>query len=65
MRKTIRAVGGGLGLMLGHRPLHRDRAGHGVDHRGELDDRPVAHQLDDAALVLGQERIDGPRRAGA
>ena len=57
-------VGRHLGLTLGHALLDRHRAGDGVDHRAELDDRPVAHQLDDAALVLGQERVDRPPRAG-
>ncbi len=51
-------VGRRLGLAVGDRLLHRDRAGDGIDHRGELDDRPVAHQLDDPALVLGQQRVD-------
>ena len=51
-------VGGRLGLALGDRLLDRDGAGDRVDHRAELDDRPVAHQLDDAALVLGEQRVD-------
>ena len=51
-------VGRRLGLAVGDRLLHRHRAGDRVDHRGELDDRPVAHQLDDPALVLGQQRVD-------
>ena len=51
-------VGRRLGLPVGDHLLDRDRAGDGIDHRGELDDRPVAHQLDDAALVLGQQRVD-------
>ena len=43
-----------------------------VHHRAELGERSVAHQLDDAAVMLGQERIDdlapqgfqGGKRAG-
>ena len=31
---------------------------HGIDHAGELDQRAVAHQLDDAAMILGDRRID-------
>ena len=58
-------VGRRLGLAVGHRLLHRHRAGDRVDHRGELDDRPVAHQLDDAALVLGQQRVDRAARASS
>ena len=52
------ARGRTFGLTLGDRLLHGDRAGDGIDDRGELDDRAVAHQLDDAALVLGDDRID-------
>ena len=44
--------------MVRHRPLQRHRAADRVDHRAELDDGPVAHQLDDAALVLGEQRVD-------
>ena len=58
IRNTIRRSGRRLGLAVGHGLLHRHRAGHRIDHRGELDDRAVAHQLDDAALVLGQQRVD-------
>ena len=50
----------GLGharLPLGHAALDRDRARHGVDDGGELAERAVAHQLDDAAAVLGDERL--------
>jgi hypothetical protein len=51
-------LGWDLCLPLGHAPLHGHGAGDRVDHRGELDQRPVAHQLDDPALVLGQQGID-------
>ena len=57
----------GLGhvpLALGHALLDRDRAGDRVDDAGELDQRAVAHQLDDPALVLGDQRVDrAPRGA--
>ena len=29
-----------------------------VDHRGELDDRPAAHELDHPAVMLSQKRVD-------
>ena len=51
----------GLGharLPLGHAALDRDRARDGVDDAGELAERAVAHELDDAAAVLGDERLD-------
>ena len=47
-----------LGLPQPDASLHRDGTGHGVHHRAELHDGTVAHELDDAALVLGQEWID-------
>ena len=63
-------------LALGHALLDRDRAGDRIDDAGELDKAAVAHELDDAAVVLGDERLDellavrleplertGPRRA--
>ena len=58
MRNTMRRSAGTSACGSATRLLHRHRAGDRVDHRGELDDRPVAHQLDDAALVLGQQRVD-------
>jgi hypothetical protein len=36
-----------------------NRAPHRVDHGGELHQRAIAHQLDDAALVLRDERLGG------
>ena len=51
----------GLGdarLPLGHAALDRDRAGDRVDGAGELAEDAVAHELDDAAAVLGDERLD-------
>ena len=52
------ALGGHSTLLLRHALLHGDRAGHRIDHRAELRERAIAHQLDDAAMMLGQERID-------
>ena len=46
------------GVAAGHAVLDFDRAGDGVDHAGELDQHAVAGQLDDAALVLGDPRVD-------
>jgi hypothetical protein len=40
--------------------LHLDRATHGVEHAAELDDRPVAGGLDDAAVMgrlLGVDQV--------
>jgi hypothetical protein len=45
-------------LALGHAPLDQHRTAHGVDDAPELDQRPIAHELDDAALVLGDERLE-------
>ena len=35
-----------------------DGAGDGVDHAAELAQRAVAHELDDAAMVLRDQRLD-------
>ena len=35
-----------------HRALHLDRTAHRADDAGEFDQQPVAHRLDDAALML-------------
>ncbi len=45
-------------LALGHSPLNEQGAAHRVDDARELDQGAVAHQLDDASLVLGDERVD-------
>jgi hypothetical protein len=45
-------------IALGHRPLHRDRAAHGIDDAGKFHQQAVAGSLDDAAAVLGDLRID-------
>ena len=45
---------------------------HGVHHAGELDQQPVAHELDDASMILGDQRFENvvaqlrqtPKRAG-
>ena len=49
---------GDVRLPLGHAALDRDRAGDRVDDAGELAEDAVAHQLDDAPAVLGDERLD-------
>lgn len=47
-----------IGLVLGNARLDGDRARDGIDDRAELHERTVAHQLDNTALMLGQQRID-------
>ena len=47
-----------IGLPLRCALLHADRAGHSVDHRAELGNGPVAHQLDDSTVVHRQQRFD-------
>jgi hypothetical protein len=46
------------GVAFGHRALDFNRAAHRVDDAGELDQGAVAHQLDDAPVVLGNRGID-------
>ncbi len=43
---------GHIGVALGHRVLDFDRALDGFDRAGELGQKTVAHQLDDAPMVL-------------
>ena len=45
-------------LALGHAALDRDGACDRIDHAAELAQRAVAHELDDAAMVLGDQRLD-------
>ena len=45
-------------LALGDALLNRDRAFDRIDRARELDQGAVAHQLDDAAVVLGDQRLD-------
>jgi hypothetical protein len=49
-------VSGGR-LVPGDTGLPRHGAGQGVDHAGELDQEAVADELDDAAMMLGDERL--------
>ena len=49
---------GDIGVALRHPLLHRDRAAHRIDDAGELDQQAVAGGLDDAAVMLGDLRID-------
>ena len=58
MRKTMRRSVGISAWLLGNALLDGDRARDRIDDRAELHERTVAHQLDDTALVLGQQRID-------
>ena len=52
------AVGGTPALRSGIAALHLDGAAHRIDDTGELDEQPVAGGLDDAAVVLGDFRIE-------
>ena len=45
-------------LATGHPFLDSDRAGDCVHDTGELDQGAIAHQLDDPAAVLGNQRVD-------
>ena len=54
----MRSVVGHLRLALGHAPLDEHGAAHRVDNARELDEGAVAHELDDAALVLGDQGLD-------
>ncbi len=47
-----------VGVALGHAALNLDGAAHGIDDAGEFDEQPVARRLDDAALMLGDLRVD-------
>ena len=47
-----------LGVALGHRALHFDRATHRIDDAGEFNQHAVAGGLDDAAAVLLDLVID-------
>ena len=72
MRRTIRRSGGICVLAFGQPRLDGCRAGHRADDGAELRDEAVAHQLDEAAPVLGQkgfqhgqpEPLQGRERAG-
>ncbi len=52
------AIGRQLGLLRPEPLLDRHGAGHSIDDGAELDDGPIAHQLDDATVALAQERVD-------
>jgi len=51
-------VGRQRGIALGHRRLHFGRASERVDDAAELDQQAVAGRLDDAALMIGDLRVD-------
>jgi hypothetical protein len=52
------AVRRGAHVPLGHRSLHLDRTAHRIDDARKLHQQAVAGGLDDAAMVLGDLRID-------
>jgi hypothetical protein len=43
---------------MSHRLLHCDRAAHGIDNARKLHQQAVAGGLDDAAMMLGDLRIE-------
>ena len=45
-------------VVVGHRRLNGERAFHRIHGAGKLDQRAVAHHLDDAAAVFGHGRIE-------
>ena len=46
------------GVALSHLVLHFDRTAQGIHHAAKLDEQPVAGGFDEAALVLGDFRIE-------
>ena len=58
MRKRMRSSSGRVRFPLGHAALDQDSAGDRVDNAGEFAEHAVAHELDDAAAVLGDERLE-------
>src|SRR6516225_3446689 len=52
------AVRRDIRVALGHRLLHLDRAAHRIDDAGKLYQHAVPGGLDDAAVVLGNLRIE-------
>src|SRR5262249_40388169 len=51
-------VRGKIEVLLRGSPLNFDSARHRIDDAGELDQRPVAHELDDAAVVPIDQRLN-------
>jgi hypothetical protein len=58
MRNSMRFSAATPRVALGHRLLHFDRAAHGIDDARKLHQHAVAGGLDDAAVVLGDFRIE-------
>jgi hypothetical protein len=67
--ETLVFIGGRL--VRGDAGLPRQGTRKGIDHAGMLDQQAVAHELHDAAMVLGDERLqdlltkfrEAPKRA--
>ena len=57
MRNSMR-LSADAGVPLRHRLLHLDRAAHRVDDAGKFHQQTVAGGLDDAAVVLGDFRVE-------
>jgi hypothetical protein len=56
--KSDRPIGGNCRIPLDNAALDADRALYGINCTGELDKRPIAHQLDHAAAIFGEGGID-------
>ena len=56
--KADALVLGSAGLPLHHAALDVDGAGDRLDHARELDQGAVAHELDQPAAMVGQQRVD-------
>ena len=58
------ALGRDLPLMDGHPLLHGDGTGHSIDNGAKLHDCAIAHQLDDAASMVCDQRVYDLRAKG-
>ena len=59
------ALGRDLPLMDSHPLLHGDGTGHGIDNGAKFHDCAIAHQLDDAAPMVCDQRVDDLRAKGS
>ena len=57
MRRTIWRSVGRICIGIGHALLKIDRTLHRVDGAGELDEHAISRDLEDATLMLGDQRL--------